>query len=269
MMKSFVANKNRKLSKLALENIQDLSYSAFCKALRKKDVKVNGKRVNEDILLSVGDKVDIYYQETVIKKYTVIFSDQNVIVINKKVGFTSEDVFNALSKEFAGVRFIHRLDRNTDGVMIFARNDQSEKELLFGFKERTFEKKYYATVKGVPKIKQAVLTAYLLKDGDASQVKIYDNHVKGSVPIKTGYKVIETDGETSVLEVELFTGKTHQIRAHLSYIGYPILGDGKYGDFAFNKKRGVNGQMLTAKSLTLHFSKDCALRYLDGKTFSI
>lgn len=268
-MKEFIADKNRKLSKLALENIDDLSYSAFCRALRKKDVKVNGKRVGEDLILNVGDKVTIYYQPTVVDKYTVIFSDANILIINKKRGFTAEDVFDTLSKSYSNVRFIHRLDRNTDGLMVFALNDQAEKELLLGFKDRAFDKKYRATVKGTPKIKQAVLTAYLLKDSDASLVKIYDNHIKGSVPIKTGYKLVETNGETSVLEVELFTGKTHQIRAHLAYIGYPILGDGKYGDFEFNKKHGVNEQMLTSTSITFHFDKDCALRYLNGKTFSI
>lgn len=268
-MKSFIADKNRKLSKLALENIEDISYSALCRALRKKDVKVNGKRVSEDVLLSEGDVVEIYYQPVFKDKYRQIYIDDNVLIIYKESGYTSEDVFLTISKKYPGARFIHRLDRNTDGIMAFAMNAESEKELLFGFKERTFQKIYRATVKGVPKIKQAVLSAYLLKDSDSSIVKIYDNHVKGSAPIKTGYKLIKTDGETSVLEIELFTGKTHQIRAHLAYIGYPIVGDGKYGDFAFNKKYGVNSQMLTATSITFRFEKESVLSYLDGKTFNI
>ena len=98
-------------------------------------------------------------------------------------------------------------------------------------------------------------------------MKIYDRKVENSVTIITGYKVIEKLGETSVLDVTLFTGKTHQIRAHLAYIGHFIIGDGKYGDNSINKRLGVKNQQLTAYSLTLHFSKDSPLYYLDGKTF--
>ena len=268
-MKSFIADKNRKLSKLALYNIEDLSYTSFMRALRKKDVKVNGKRVSKDVDLLVGDVVEIYYQLQEVEKYTEIFKDQNILVINKKSGYTSESVYEQIKKEQRDARFIHRLDRNTAGVMIFALNESAEKDLLNGFKNRTFNKKYQALVVGVPKIKSAILTAYLLKDKESATVRIYDNHVKGSVEIKTGYKVIKQNKDTSILEVELFTGKTHQIRAHLAHIGYPIVGDGKYGDFSFNEKLGQKTQNLTATELKLSFNKDEYLSYLDGKTFII
>lgn len=268
-MKTFIADKNRKLSKLALENISDLSYSALCKALRKKDVKVNGKRISADLTLEIGDKVEIYYTPTVTDKFKVLFCDDNVLVIYKKNGFSSESVYDAVKEKYNDARFIHRLDRNTDGIMIFALNAMAERELLFGFKERTFDKKYRAFVKGVPEKKNAEITAYLLKDADSATVKIYDNHVNGSVLIKTGYRLLEKKDGNSLLEVTLFTGKTHQIRAHLAYIGHPIIGDGKYGDFALNKKLGVTGQMLTAAELTLHFNNDSPLYYLNDKKFTI
>ncbi len=266
-MKSFIADKQRKLSKLALYYIEDLSFSSLRKALRQKDVKVNGKRISEDITLSVGDKVEIYYVSTEVSKYAVIYQDDNVIVIDKKSGFTSESVFDALKDKFESVRFIHRLDRNTSGLMIFALNDLAEQELLHGFKERTFEKYYSATVVGVPKVKEALLTAYLFKDEKRSLVTITDTFVKGSSLIKTGYKVLEENGETSKLKVTLFTGKTHQIRAHLAHVGYPIVGDGKYGDFAYNERVKAKTQKLNADELILHFGEQSPLKYLAGKRF--
>lgn len=268
-MKSFIAEKSRKLSKLALYHLEDLSYSAFMRALRKKDVKVNGKRVGDDVLLNVGDKVEIFYVEQKKEKFNLIYQDENILIINKKRGYNSESVFEEIKSIYYDARFVHRLDRNTDGIMVFALNDESERLLLDGFKKRTFVKKYYALVKGKPKKEQAVLTAYLIKDSQTSTVKIFDNKIDGAVLIKTGYKVLESDGKTSLLEVELFTGKTHQIRAHLAHIGHPIIGDGKYGDFDLNEKMKETSQRLTAVSLQLKFGEGTKLFYLNDKTFSL
>ncbi len=269
IMKKFIADKTGKLSKLALNSIDDLSYSAFMKALRKKDVKVNGKRVISDCAVSVGDTIEIYYTSTEQIKFDVVYQDENVLVVNKKCGFTSESVFESVKQQFDFVCFIHRLDRNTSGLMIFALNETAEKELLFGFKERTFDKYYLATVVGVPKLKTAMLTAYLFKDQKNSLVTITDKLVKGSVKIKTGYTVVEENAETSVLKVTLYTGKTHQIRAHLAHIGHPIVGDSKYGDFAFNQKSGVKYQKLIASELILHFDKQSPLYYLNNMIFKV
>ena len=268
-MKKFIADKNRKLSKLALIHLNDLSYAELMRALRKKDVKVNGGRVDKDLLLNVGDVVEIYYAPTQAQGFSVVFSDENVLIINKKSGCASEDVFAKILVEYPSAKFIHRLDRNTSGLMIFALNEQAEKELLLGFKERVFIKKYHAKVKGVPKKQSSILTAYLLKDEKNALVTVTDNKVKGSVMIKTGYEVLSQDGGNAVLSVTLYTGKTHQIRAHLAHIGHPILGDGKYGDFALNAELKLKRQLLTATSLTLKFSKDSCLYYLNDKTYQI
>lgn len=268
-MKTFIETKNRKLSKSVMYHVEDLSFSTFMKALRKRDVKVNGKRVSEDVMLSVGDKVEIYYQAKVVEKFSKVYQDDNVLIVNKKQGYSSESVFDDIKREYVDACFIHRLDRNTKGIMIFALNSIAEKELLLGFKNRTFDKKYHALVKGIPTKRQAIIESYLLKDKESAFVKIYDNHVGDSVKIKTGYKVLKTMPDASLLEVTLFTGKTHQIRAHLAYIGHPILGDGKYGDFALNEKLKLSAQQLSAVSLTLNFDKDSLLYYLNGKTFAV
>ncbi len=262
------ANQNLKLSKFLQVNKVDISYSVLNKLLRNKDIKVNGARISKDIELSVGDVVEIYYTVQP-KPLTVIFKDDNILVAYKPKGIEAVDFYEQVKAEYSSAQFVHRLDRNTDGVMIFPLNQVSESELLLGFKEHRFIKKYVATVIGSLPKKSDILCDYLFKDSKKSIVKIYKNFVTGSLPIKTGYKVIEEKDGLSKLEVTLYTGRTHQIRAHLAFIGHAILGDGKYGDNRVNKQYKVNKQMLTAVSITLNFNKESPLYYLNGKSFFV
>lgn len=268
-MKTFINEKEQKLSKSCLLNLGGISYSVIMGYIKKKDVKVNGKRVNKDIIIFSGDKVEVYLKEENKDFYSSVFEDDNILVINKKVGYTSEAVFESIREKKGEVYFIHRLDKNTSGIMIFALNKTAENELLLGFKNRTFIKEYKCEVYGLLDKKEGVLEAYLLKNSENNSVKIFDNKVKDSVSIKTGYKVIEEKEKTSVLSVRLYTGKTHQIRAHLSHIGHFIIGDGKYGNDNINREFGVKEQKLCSYKLTLKFDNKSPLYYLNNRVFEI
>lgn len=264
-MKEIVSVKNQKLLKLLTEN--GFSYSVCQRALRKKDVSVNGKRVNSDREIFAGDKIVVYATETPKKYADVIFEDQNVLACYKYSGVTSDEVFENLKKE-RQVFYVHRLDRNTDGIMLFAKTTVAEVELLNAFKNRTFDKYYLCEVYGKMAEKSKTLTDYLLKDSEKAEVKIFNKQVPNSVKIITEYKVIETRENSSILEVKLITGKTHQIRAHLAFYGHFIIGDGKYGNQKINREFGAKTQRLTSYKLKLKFSEG-PLEYLDGKTLEI
>ena len=239
------------------------------KLLRNKDVKINGKRTSKDDIVLPGDVIDVYVKDKPVAKENVVFDDVNILVVEKPKGILSETFFERLKEKYNELYFVHRLDRNTSGIMVFAKNTVSEKALLEGFKTHAFDKKYLAHVYGKMDKSEDVLTAYLLKDSVNSSVKIFKEKTDGSVMIKTGYKVVEEYSDSSLLEVTLYTGKTHQIRAHLSFIGHFIIGDGKYGDNRINKKFGAKTQKLTSYKITLNFDKKSPLYYLDKKTFSL
>ena len=236
--------------------------------LKNKDIKINGKKTGMDTPLAVGDEICYYLTPKQEEKtgYAVVYQDENVWIVDKESGVNSEAVFaDIFRKEEGRCAFIHRLDRNTAGLLAFAKTMEAEKELLAAFKEKRVEKRYHALCFGVfPKV-QDTLTAYLKKDEKASLVRIFDSPINGAERIVTEYKVIEKQEETCKAEITLHTGKTHQIRAHLAHIGCPIVGDMKYGDTKKNKAKNATRQQLVAKSLSF----DCsgALAYLNGKKF--
>ena len=261
-MKTYAVNEKNTLKSFTDNACAQASFR-FRILLKEGRIRVNGKRVFHDTPLNAGDRVDYYLTEKEEKKtaFTILFEDENIIVIDKEDGVNSEAVFSALS-ERGEVKFIHRLDRNTAGVMVFAKNDKAEEELLAVFRDRRVEKSYLALVVGTPLNPHAVEEAFLKKDDKNSRVHISLN---AGEKIVTEYKVLENRGETCLLRVTLHTGKTHQIRAHLAYLGFPVAGDEKYGDSAFNKAHNMTRQRLVSKELRLNC--EGALSYLQGQTF--
>jgi len=268
-MIKFTAPARARLAKLVAEQ-GGLPYSAVRRLLRGKDIKLNGKRVNTDLTCEKGDLIEVYVRLDAEKQaLDSLYADENVLVFNKPSGITSEDFYDKVRAEYPTARAVHRLDRNTRGIIAYALTDVAEEALLSGFKQRTFTKLYLAEVIGRPKQDEATLSAYLNKDAETGTVYIHDRKQPGDVQIKTAYRVLRSSGSTSVLEVELLTGRTHQIRAHLSHIGHPIIGDEKYGDTAVNKIYRSTRQHLQAYRLVLRFEEDSPLYYLNGREFSL
>ncbi len=266
----FKADGDEKLSEAILARFNGaMSYSLAMKLIRRKDVKINGERTNKDVAVTKGDEISVYTTAYDNRAENVLFEDENILVAIKPKGITSEDFYELIKKARPSAFFVHRLDRNTDGIMLFALNPTANNELLKGFKNRTFKKYYSAKVYGTFDKKAGTLEAYLLKDEKKSEVKIFDEPKKGAVKIITRYEVLSEDGETSLLNVELVTGKTHQIRAHLAHVGHPLIGDGKYGYKSINDKFKEKSQSLTAYKTALGFGKESPLFYLNGKTFTL
>ncbi len=267
-MKKFTAKKQNKLSAALMDEYGRIPYGALCKIFKNKDVKVNGNRVSKDVVLNEGDIVECYYQGFEDKKdeLKVLYVDENVLVIDKPQSVDSDKMFERVKEEYSAAYYCHRLDTNTSGVMVFALNQKAYDEILRAFKERTFDKYYVAEVYGKFDKKQGILSDFLIKDADKSIVKIVKNKIGGAKTVKTEYKVLSEKDETSIVEVKLLTGRTHQIRAHLAYYGHFVIGDGKYGDERINTRFHKHKQCLQAYKIVFHFNSGDFLHYLDGKT---
>lgn len=283
MIKFKVEKDQKKVVDYLKNKFKNLTNGTIFKALRNKDIRINGVKISENVPVNAGDEITLYIKDeflfgtTALDKSKIIYDDENIVIVNKPqdVLVQGDGINIGLDKmvnDYFGTQNIvpcHRLDRNTSGLIIFAKNEMAEETISEMLKQHMIRKVYRCRVIGHPKNKKATLTAYLFKDSKTSQVIISNEKKKGYVEIVTKYEVIAYNNDgTSTLEVELVTGRTHQIRAHLAFIGYPILGDGKYGKNEVNKKFKLTRQELTAYKIIFNDAIG-ELEYLKGKTVKL
>lgn len=276
-MRKLVVDKkfnNKKLSEFLYYNFNGLSKNTLYKAFRKKDIRINNVKISEDCLVTFNDEIIVYIVDDLLfRKVRIdkVYEDDNILVVNKpdNIEVVGQDsLTKLLEKEYSYIAPCHRLDRNTKGLVLFAKNEVALEILLKKFKNQEIEKHYIAKVCGIFNMKSQTLSAYLFKDNKKSLVYVSDEPHKGYVKIQTSYTVLKDDFQRnfSIIDIELHTGKTHQIRAHMAHIGHPIIGDGKYGVNEINKKFNAKTQELYSYILKFNFREDSGiLNYLRNK----
>lgn len=263
-----VAKRQDRVLKILERECSNVVYSAFVKALRQKDVIVNGARIKENLVVPNGSHITVFVGDDAIKKdlFKIVYEDEKVLFVNKDKGIETSDgrfnVVDELLKQNKQVFPVHRIDRNTLGLVIFAKSIEVQKELINQFKMGNVEKIYYAEVVGNPE-KHKVLKGFLEKNKDESSVLIHNAKKTNAVEITTEYWTVKSSGNTHLLSVKIKDGKTHQIRAHLAFNKLYIIGDGKYGKNEINAKYKAKTQHLKAYKILFNISNDSNLSYLN------
>lgn len=274
------------------------------KMLRKKRVKCNGKRVTApDLRLSAGDVLELYFNDeffesrpaadswkAVSPDLDVVYEDSQILLVHKRLGLVvhdddagTADTLIARIKSYLYQKgeydpakehtftpaLCHRIDRNTGGLVLAAKTAEALRILNEAIKRREIKKTYLCLVQGHLAQKSGLLTHYIEKDEGKKRVFVHDYPRPGALTARLAYRVLEERPAESLVEVELITGRTHQIRAQFAHIGHPLSGDGKYGENAFNRRVGRKMQALYAYRLEFAFQGTHALSYLNGRVFTI
>lgn len=302
-MKQMIINQNdagQRLDKFLHKFFKSaMPTSMIYKSIRKKRVKINGKRGHEGDVLQAGDELELYINDTFFKQdaaphtavrpdFDVLYEDENILLMDKRAGIVVHDddrgtvntlvnqmytylietgAYNPADEHSFVPALCNRIDRNTSGIVIAAKNAGALREMNEIIKHRRVKKYYLALLDGTPPKSRDTMTAYLFKDRKQNRVYVTDAPQKGAQKIITAYRILERRGEQTLAEVELITGRTHQIRAHFAHIGCPLAGDGKYGKT--EKARGARKyQALHAYKLVFDENLPCeVLGGLAGKTF--
>ena len=307
-MKELTVRRNdagQRLDRFVGKAVPLLPETLLQKYIRIKRIKLNGKGAKRDTRLSEGDVLSLYINDEFFEKprednaylkvgkprINIVYEDENIILADKKPGVLCHSAgawdYNTLianiqaylaqkgewdprgENSFAPA-LCNRIDRNTGGIVIAAKNAEALRILNDKIRDREIEKYYLCAVQGKPKQQRGRLENYLFKDAKKNQVFIKDKPEPGCKTAVTEYRVLGRKGQLSLVECRLLTGRTHQIRAQMAHAGWPLLGDGKYGRERFNKDFGENGQALYSYRLRFEFPTDAgALEYLRGKEFRV
>ena len=306
-MKTFTITPNdasQRLDKFISKAVRRLPQTLLYKYIRLKRIKVNRKRADIGQKLAVGDVVEMYindefFEQTradlaflqAAKSLHVVFEDQNILLADKPPGLLSHSENSSDSDTLINrvLRYLYergeydpaaensfapalanRIDRNTGGIVIAAKNAQALRTLNQKIKSRELDKRYLCAVHGIMREKSAVLCAHLRKDADRNRVFICEKPSDDTKAIQTAYTVLAEKNGLSLLEVRLITGRTHQIRAHFAHLGHPLLGDGKYGKNAADRRAGYKHQALYSYRLAFDWQSDAGvLNDLNGRSFSV
>lgn len=306
-MRTLIINRNdagQRLDKFLSKAVKAMPKSLMYKGIRTKKIKVNRKRAEIGYILEEGDTVELFISEEFFSdnasdsafmkltpKLDIVYEDENIMLLDKRPGLIvhsddEEDVntlishvkaylyrkgeYNPEDEQSFAPALCNRIDRNTGGIVIAAKNSEALRIMNEKIRNDELSKFYLAAVHGHMPKRADTLHGYLRKDQVNNIVDISTVKKPGYKEIVTKYRVLDEKNGLSLIEVELVTGRTHQIRAHFSSIGHPLLGDGKYGVNRDDKKLGYKFQALYAFRLEFHFRTDSgALSYLNGKSFSI
>lgn len=307
-MKEFTIGKNdagQRLDRWLAKTLPLLPAPLAQKYIRLKRVKVNGKGSKRDVRLAVGDLLQLYINDEFFDRPTpenaflslyqpklnILYEDEHILLVDKRPGLVvhpdeSERVNTLLThiqaylyqkKEWSpywensfAPALCNRIDRNTGGIVIAAKTAEGLRVMNQKIKDRELEKRYLCVIHGTMPQREGKLEGYLWKDEVKKQVYVRSKPVPGAKTAVTLYRTLAVRNGLSLVECELVTGRTHQIRAHMASIGCPLLGDGKYGRGDRNRACGETGQLLYSYELTFAFESDAgALQYLDGRTFRV
>lgn len=290
----------QRIDKFLVKKFKTMPLSLVYKYLRTKKIKINGKKAAPGDFINEGDKLSLYISDEFFSadnenlaflhmtpNVTVVYEDENIIIADKPAGMLThsddKEGYNTLINHIKAYLYkkgeynlneafapalCNRIDRNTCGLVIAAKNAAALRDMNRRIKERAVTKRYLAVVHGKPIPESGTLSDYIFKDRKVN--KVYINKQKGTAGEKsavTKYRVLETKDDVSLIEAELITGRTHQIRAQLAAAGYPLRGDGKYSVNKKDRELGYSHQSLCSYKIKFEKTDADSLSYLDGKVF--
>lgn len=263
-----VAKQKEKLIKFLIHNVQGMSFGSAQKSIRLGKIKVNSKRVKDNINVLPNDEIEVYEFKKAMPQVPILYSDDNILIVNKPSGIecatrdkSSENTYS-LEEIFESYNAIvvHRLDRLTSGLVILARNKDIARKFERYFRERKIDKYYKAYVYGKPS-QVGIMTAYLKKDSRSALVDVVGEPQEGYKEIITEFYIEKEYDGFSLINIKLHTGRTHQIRAHMAFLGHGVVGDNKYNKNAPNLLPDIKGYALTAYKLVFNLDDD--MKYLN------